>query len=346
MLLKERVVKAEGLPHHRGEKDRDRHGALEKLRSEYEFSLLVGSSRSLTEVLEVIAQVADTQATVLIQGESGTGKELVAKTIHLNSSRREKSFVVVNAGAIPENLLESELFGYEKGAFTGATVTKPGKFELANGGTIFLDEIGDMSPFLQAKILRTIQTRENEHLGGTRVMPLDVRILAATNKSLLPLITQGKFREELYYRLNIVNIHIPALRERTQDIPVLAEFFLTKYAEREHKKIKTICLPALEVLETYGWPGNVRELENVIEHAVILCHETRICVPHLPKEIVGPIMPDIKEVENFYEAVHEFKRLLIVRTLQDTNNNKAEAARRLGLNRTYLFKLLEQLGIR
>lgn len=327
---------------------RDAHTKLmERLRASYEFSHIIGKSTGLRTVLETIAQVADTHANVLIQGESGTGKELVAQAIHFNSSRREQPFIVVNAGAIPENLLESELFGYEKGAFTGAMNSKPGKFELADGGTIFLDEIADMSPQLQGKILRTIQNREIERLGGTRVIPVDVRILAATNKDLLRLIKQGKFRKELYYRLNIVNIALPALRERKEDIPLLANHFLKKYADREHKNIQAISFQALEILETYNWPGNVRELENVIERAVILCHEKEIGVVHLPREIVGLEPLEMKEHHHdFTEAVNEFKKLLVLRTLQETGNNKAEAARRLSLNRTYFFRLLEQLEIR
>jgi len=319
---------------------------MQRLRMTHEFSHIIGKSPGLRNVLETIAQVADTQANVLIQGESGTGKELIAHAIHCNGSRRDKPFVVVNASAIPETLLESELFGYEKGAFTGATTSKQGKFELANPGTIFLDEIGDMPLALQGKILRTIQNHEIEHLGGTRVIPIDVRILAATNKILPQMIEQGKFREELYYRLNIVSIFLPPLRERQEDIPLLAHYFLQKYREREKKNIDTISLQALEMMELYDWPGNVRELENVIERAVILCKERKIDVVHLPREIIGANIPELAHHQRFSDAVHEFKKLLILNTLQKTHNNKAEAARRLGLNRTYFFKLLDQLGIK
>ncbi len=318
---------------------------MEKLRSTYNFSDIIGNSRELKNVLETIAEVADTQANILIQGESGTGKELVAQAIHRNSSRRGKSFVTVNAGAIPDCLLESELFGYEKGAFTGAVTAKPGKFELANGGTLFLDEIGDMSILLQAKLLRAIQDREIEHLGGTQLIPVNVRLLSATNKNLHSLIREKKFRQDLYYRLNVVNIFIPPLRERKDDIPILANHFIKKYAAREQKLVQGLTLQALQILEAYNWPGNVRELENVFERAVILCHEKEIDVNHLPREIAGLNGFEIRKYHNFTEAVNEFKRLLILRTLQETGNKKAEAARRLGLNRTYFFKLLKRLRI-
>lgn len=325
---------------------KDAHTQLmDRLRESHKFSGIVGKSPELRTVLETIAQIADTQAYVLIQGESGTGKELIAKAIHFNSSRRDHPFIVVNAGAIPETLLESELFGYEKGAFTGATGAKPGKFELATGGTLFLDEIGDMSPSLQGKILRAIQNQEIERLGGTKVIPVNVRIVAATNKDLHALMKQGKFRQELYYRLNIVNICLPPLRERKEDIALLANYFLKHYAARERQDVQRISLQALQVLETYNWPGNVRELENVIERAVILCRGKEIGLAHLPREIVGVALPTTKRHHDFTEAVTEFKKLLVLRTLQETGNNKAEAARRLHLNRTYFFSLLKKLGI-
>ncbi len=316
------------------------------LRDEYCFKEIIGNSQAITRILKIISEVADTKSNVLIQGESGTGKELVARAIHVNSSRRKKPFVTVNSGAIPETLLESELFGYQAGAFTGAKGSKSGKFELADGGTLFLDEIGDMSPFLQCKILRAVQYRTIERLGGVQTIPVDVRILAATHKNLYASMKEGTFRQDLFYRLNIINIALPPLRERLEDIPVLANHFLTRYNKREGKTIGKFSLRALEILQTYAWPGNVRELENVVERAVILCHDTVVDVHHLPRELLGNQKTPVRGYKNYHRAVAEFKKLLITRTLQETDNCKAEAARLLGLNRTYFFKLLDQLGMK
>ena len=317
---------------------------MQVLRDAYEFNDIIGKSPALRKTLEIISQVADTHSNILIQGESGTGKELVARALHANSRRKNKSFIIVNSGAIPENLLESELFGYEPGAFTGAKHSKPGKFELAHGGTLFLDEIGDMSPFLQCKILRAVQSCQIERLGSTETISVDVRILAATNRDLRKLVKQGMFRQDLYYRLNIIKINVSPLRERIEDIPLLAYYFLKRYSKREHKQIRDISLAALQVLQTYDWPGNVRELENVIERAVILCHDKIIDVRHLPREIIGPVSNPSSGCQKYHAAVDEFKKLLIKRTLKQTKS-KAEAARKLGLNRTYFFKLLHQFGI-
>lgn len=317
---------------------------MQALRNTFDFNEIIGKSPALRKTLEIVSQVADTHSNILIQGESGTGKELVARALHLNSSRRNKPFIIVNSGAIPESLLESELFGYKPGAFTGAKHSKPGKFELADGGTLFLDEIGDMSPFLQCKILRAVQNYQIERLGGTHAISVDVRILAATNRDLRELIKKGMFRQDLYYRLNIMRINLPPLRERIEDIPLLAYYFLKRYNKREQKEIHNISLEALEILQTYHWPGNIRELENVIERSVILCHDKTIAVQHLPREIIGAGTVPLVDYQNFHAAVKEFKKLLIIRTLQQTKN-KAEAARRLRLNRTYFFKLLHQLGI-
>jgi len=307
---------------------------------------IIGRSPAIEEVKRLIRAVADSHAPILITGESGTGKELVAHAIHCGSSRSNKPFVVLNAGAIPNGLLESELFGYERGAFTGATRTKLGKLELSKGGTIFLDEIGDMPLSLQAKILRAIENHEIERLGGTKLISLDFRLVAATNKDLHQLVEKKKFREDLYYRLNVINISLPALRDRRQDIPLLAYYFLKKYAKEEHKNIISISLQAFEVLETYNWPGNIREIENVIERAVILCDGQTIEVDHLPKEITSLEDSKFCTSKSYNDIVKDFKKLLILRTLQDTNYNKTEAAKRLGLNRTYLFKLLKSFDIK
>ncbi|MBD3340125.1 MAG: hypothetical protein GF353_13505 [Candidatus Lokiarchaeota archaeon] len=306
---------------------------------------IIGKSPKLKKELRMVTEVSDTQSNVLIQGESGTGKELIARAIHSNSSREGKPFVVVNSGAIPENLLESELFGYEKGAFTGARELKPGKFELANEGTMFLDEIGDMAPFLQCKILRALQQQEIERLGSTETIHVNVRIVSATNKNLLKLIKQGMFRRDLFYRLNTIRINLPPLRERLEDIPILADYFLKYFSKREQKEIKKISTRVLGILQTYKWPGNVRELENVIERAVILCHDKTIDIEHLPPEIVSHENGELKSKCNFVQAVNEFKKLLIRRTLNDVDGNKAEAARQLGLNRSYFFKLLKDFKL-
>jgi len=244
-----------------------------ELQERYRLSNIVGNSRKMQEVFQAIAQVAPSDATVLIRGESGTGKELVAHAIHYNSPRASGPFIKVSCAALPESLIESELFGYEKGAFTGALSTKKGRFEAAHGGTLFLDEIGDLSPNVQVKLLRVLQEREFERLGSSKTIQVDVRIIAATHQDLEDLMRQGRFREDLYYRLNVFPIYMPPLRERKTDILLLAEHFLEKYSRQYQKKIKRISTPAIDMLMAYHWPGNVRELENWIERAVIVCNE-------------------------------------------------------------------------
>ncbi len=255
---------------------RERSFYLEEVRENFHFEGVIGESPKMREVMEVVSLVARTDATVLIYGESGTGKELLARSIHFQSDRADRPFVVVNCGAIAETLLESELFGHEKGAFTGAHARKLGKFEIADGGTLFLDEIGEMSPTMQVKLLRVLQEKTFERVGGVNPINVDVRIIAATNRNLKEMVQEGTFREDLYYRLNVVPIKLPPLRERREDIPLLCDFLIKKHAEKLHKKVKGITPQALRMLKRYHWPGNVRELDNVIERAVILTKDEMI----------------------------------------------------------------------
>ena len=250
-------------------------------------STLIGESRSMVRVSEFIGRVAKSDSTVLIRGESGTGKELVARAIHANSLRPDKPFVAINCAAIPETLLESELFGHEKGAFTGAAGTKKGKFEAAEDGTLFLDEIGEMAPLLQAKLLRVLQQREFERLGGNRLLPFNARVVAATNKNLEQAIKDGEFRQDLYYRLNVVSVALPPLREHREDIPLLALYFANKYAAKCKRSFKGIAVEARALLMQYSWPGNVRELENAIEHAIVMGLTDEILLEDLPKRTAG-----------------------------------------------------------
>ncbi len=295
----------------------------------YNITNIIGNSKAMHEVYANIARVAKSNATVLIRGESGTGKELVAHAIHYNSPRAKKPFVKVNCAAIPDNLIESELFGHEKGAFTGAVARKPGKFELAQGGTIFLDEIGDLSPQLQVKLLRVLQEKEFERVGGWETVKVNVRVIAATNRDLETLMAEGRFREDLYYRLNVFPIYLPPLRERRTDILLLAEHFLEKYARENGKDIRRITTPAIDMLMRYHWPGNVRELENCIERAVLLCEEPAIHSYHLP-----PTLQTADESRSavdlpFAEAVRHFETDLIVDALKATRGNIRKAAERL-----------------
>jgi Nif-specific regulatory protein len=254
----------------------------EELRERYDFSHMIGSSGGMRQVYEQIAQVTGTNTTVLIRGESGTGKELVAHAIHYNSPRAKKPFVKVSCAALPDTLIESELFGYEKGAFTGAQARKPGRFELAESGSLFLDEVGDLNLTTQIKLLRVIQAREFERLGSTQTLKTNVRLIAATNKDLEKAIADGEFREDLFYRLNVYTIFIPPLRERKPDVMALSDYFLEKYTKEHNKTIKRISTPAIDMLMSYHWPGNVRELENAIERAVLVCDGNVIHGHHLP----------------------------------------------------------------
>jgi len=292
--------------------------------------------------------VADTNATALITGESGVGKELVARAIHYNSSRKDKPLVVVNCGAIPEALLESELFGYEKGAFTGATTTRLGRFELADGGTIFLDEIGDMSFNLQVKLLRAIQEKTFERIGGAKTMDVDVRIIAATNRNLEELVKEGKFREDLYYRLNVVPIHIPPLRERKQDIPLLYAHFLEKSNSINNACVEGFTQDTMEILIDYDYPGNVRELQNLVERLVVLKKAGWINIEDLPEKFYTQgkkeeIQFDLNK--GYDTLVSEFEQRLILKALGETNGVKSKAAQILSMNRTTLIEKMKRLGI-
>lgn len=318
-----------------------------QLKDKYKFENLIGMSFPMQKVFEMIEKVADTNATVLITGESGVGKELVARAIHYNSSRKDNPLVVVNCGALPETLLESELFGYEKGAFTGALATRLGRFEIANGGTIFLDEIGDMSINLQVKLLRVLQEREFERLGGNKPIKVDVRVIAATNRNLEQLVKEGKFREDLYYRLNVVPIHIPPLRERKQDIPLLVDHFIRLSNAINNGQIEGVSEEAMRLLMEYDYPGNVRELQNVIERIVVLKKRGRIEVDDLPEKMIRPTKPVFEfDLSKGYETlVTEFEKSLIMKALAEAKGIKSKAAKALNLNRTTLIEKMRRLGI-
>jgi two-component system response regulator PilR (NtrC family) len=301
------------------------------------FANFIGKSESMQKVFSLIRQVADTRSTVLITGESGTGKELVAKAIHFNSSRKDKPFVTVNCGALPETLLESELFGYMKGAFTGATANKQGLFEAANGGTIFLDEISATTPALQIKLLRVLQEREFMRVGGTTDIKVDVRVIAASNKDLLAEVSKGTFREDLFYRLNVILIPLPALRDRKEDIPLLVDFFLTKFAPG--KEPKKITPDALKLLMGYRWAGNVRELENTIERLIILASGDTISREHVPDSVnTPPVSPELipteipKEGLDLEALLGNAEKALLQKALEKTGGVKTEAAKLLGLS--------------
>lgn len=313
---------------------------------------LIGNSDAMKRILELIDKVADSDSTVLIYGESGTGKELVARAIHYRSDRMDKPLVPINCAAIPSDLLESELFGYEKGAFTGAHRTKIGRFEYANGGTLFLDEIGEMSPQLQVKLLRVLQEKSFERLGGVRPIQIDVRIIAATNRNLEKAMEEGKFREDLYYRLSVIPIHIPPLRERKEDIPVLVEHFLEKFNREKGRNITGISPKAMDKLMTYWWPGNVRELENLIERVVVLKRSGTIDVEDLPEKILtsgakdplGTIVLPEQGIQ-LDATIHRLERELILQALKRTKGVKKEAAQLLGMKRTTLIQKMKRNNI-
>ncbi len=297
----------------------------------FDRSHIVGNSKTMESVFELMQQVADADTTVLILGESGVGKELIADALHRNSSRRSHPFVKVNCAALPETLLESELFGHEKGAFTGAHTQKKGRFELANGGTIFLDEIGDLSPATQIKLLRVLQQREFERLGGISTIKVDVRIIAATNCDLSRMIETNQFRQDLYYRLNVFPLHVPPLRERKTDIMPMTDFFIEKYRKVHNKNIRRISTPAIDMLTSYHWPGNVRELENCIERAVLLTNEGVIRGHHLPPSLQIAESSGVESGNNLKAMMESMERELIVDSLKSSKGNMAKAARELGL---------------
>jgi two-component system, NtrC family, response regulator HydG len=304
---------------------------------------MIGSSPSYRRMLSLVEQVADSSATILIQGESGAGKELVARAIHERSGRRNGPFVAVNCAALPETLLESELFGYEKGAFTGAAGRKDGRFELANGGTLFLDEVADLSLVTQPKILRMLQEGEFERLGGTRTIQVDVRIVAATNQDLADMVREKRFREDLYYRLNVITVRVPPLRERHEDIRLLAQHYLRVYAAKNSRKLDGFSNEALEQLESYRWPGNVRELENLIERMVLLARKDRIDAEDLPEEIAGVKRPPRDAIlELVGTPLADVEQRLLDETLRITGGNKTQAAKLLGIDVRTVARKLER----
>ncbi len=303
-----------------------------ELSKKYSFSNIIGNSRKMQEVFYLITQVAKSNANVLLLGESGTGKELVANAIHYNSLRENKPFIKINCAALPSNLVEAELFGHEKGAFTGASRQKEGKFELAGGGTIFLDEIGSLAPESQGKLLRVLQERELQRLGGTRTIKVNVRVIAATNRDLAGAVESGAFREDLFYRLNVYPIYLPSLREREADILLLSDYFLEKYSKEYGKDIKRISTPAIDALIRYHWPGNVRELENCIERAVLLCDDQVIHSYHLPPTLQTAEDTGTQQSRSFDEAVERFERELLIDALKTSRGNMRRAA--MGLKTT------------
>ncbi|MBI2413254.1 MAG: sigma-54-dependent Fis family transcriptional regulator [Deltaproteobacteria bacterium] len=315
---------------------------------------ILGTSAEIQEVRDTIDKIADTDSTVLILGESGTGKELVARALHYGSTRSNKPFVPINCGAIPEDLLESELFGYEKGAFTGAIATKIGRFEAAHEGTVFLDEIGDMSPGLQVKILRVLQEKEFERVGGRNSIKVDVRVVAATNQDLEKAVEEKRFRKDLFYRLNVIPIHLPPLRDRREDVPLLLSQFVDKLSKRKKKSIKGISQDAIRLFEAYDWPGNIRELENLVERLVVLKESDSVITPRdLPDKIrqskaletLSSAVELPEEGIDFNTAVDNFERDLIIGALSRVNGVKKKAAEYLNLNRTTLIEKMKRKGL-
>jgi Nif-specific regulatory protein len=331
-----------------------------ELKKEYNFRNIVGKNEQVRKILEQINTVSNTTASVLITGETGTGKEMIAKIVHFLSDRRENKFISVNSAAIPENLLESELFGYEKGAFTGAIGNKKGKFELADRGTIFLDEIGEMPLQLQSKILRALQEKEIEPLGSEKSTKIDIRIIAATNRDLKKMVDEKKFRADLYFRLNVITLHMPALRERKDDIPLLVDFFIKRYNELYGKQVASIDSAVEEIFMNYEWPGNIRELENVIERAVIMAKGNLIDSSLIPDAINpakskddGFNIKNYMKIESkkkasgtiYKEVIGELEKWLIEEMLVDTGNNKLKTAQKLGINRNTLKSKMKEYGI-
>ena len=320
----------------------------ETLRLQFDRGNLIGRSAAMTRLLETVAQVAPSEATVLITGESGTGKEMIAGAIHYNSPRREGPFIKINCAAIPETLLESELFGHEKGSFTGADRRKEGKFRQASGGSLFLDEVSEMSLAMQVKLLRVLQEREITRVGGEEVIRVDVRVIAATNRDLLREIEAGRFRTDLFYRLNVVTLHVPPLRERRDDIPLLAEHFLRGFAEKNRKDVRGFTPQAMDRLLRYDWPGNVRELMNTVERGVVMTRSPFIDEGELTPILLdrqaagGPASPTGAAGESSLEAL---EKATILKTLEQTGGNKSEAARRLGITRRTLHQKLKKYGV-
>ncbi|MCH7754325.1 sigma-54-dependent Fis family transcriptional regulator [candidate division KSB1 bacterium] len=327
-----------------------------QLKSKYSFKQIIGNSKSMQDVFRSLERVVEANVTVSIRGESGTGKELLARSIHFNGLRKQKAFVAVNCAAIPESLLESELFGHEKGAFTGAIARRVGKFEQADGGTLFLDEIGDMPHSTQVKILRVLQERQFQRVGGTETVEVDVRVISATNKNLEEEMKKGNFREDLYYRINVYPIFVPPLRKRREDIPALAAFFLGKYNKEYRRKVKAILPQTLDYLMNYEWPGNVRELENILERSFLHASDGVLAAEHLPITITsfkedlnsGDSFINLKKVVSLTRQITPLKDLekeVLQQAIKLTNYNMSNAALELGIGRTTLYRKLEKYGI-
>ena len=334
------------------------HGSLEKeverlkeeLSDRYHLRSIVGSSAAMRKVYDQIGKVLESEITVFIAGESGTGKELVAKAIHYASLRSDGPFIDVNCAAIPEGLQESELFGHEKGAFTGAVATHPGKFEQASGGTIFLDEVGEMSPSAQARLLRVLQERVLQRVGGTATIDLDVRVISASNRDLQKMVEEGTFRQDLFYRLVVFPISLPPLRDRREDIPLLVEHFLDKHARDAGKRVTGVDTRAMEALSNHGWPGNVRELENVIHRTLLVSAGLELTLDDLPPNIVAPegraTAPPAATSNGTPKNLEELEREAIVRAMENNKGNLSDVARQLGIGRSTLYRKLEQYGLR
>jgi len=317
-----------------------------ELQRDYNYTNIIGKSAAIAQIFDMIKAVADTDSTVLISGNSGTGKELVAKALHYNSKRSNKPFIALNCGAISENLIESELFGHKKGAFTGAISDKEGFIKAAEAGTLFLDEISEMPPQLQVKLLRAIQEKEYTPVGTTISLPVNVRFIASTNRNLLEYVNQGKFREDLFYRLNVVDIHLPSLKEREGDIPLLADFFLDKYRKQMNKNIKGISNDAMRALMNHEWKGEIRELENVIERAVIFCNEDFINVKNLPAQFQSATEPsEYSPSGSLDESVKRFEKEIIIRALEANEFNKEKTADTLQVGLSTLYRKMKELDI-
>lgn len=341
LLAKVRVMLRIKNLHDELKRERDKNILLtQALEKRYSFGNILGKNARMQEIYELISDISNTDSTVLIQGESGTGKELIARAIHFNSYRKTKPFVVANCSAYSQNLLESELFGHEKGAFTGAIRRKIGRFELAHGGTVFLDEIGEVSPPTQILLLRVLQDHRFERVGGEETLEVDVRVIAATNKNLMEEMKKGNFREDLYYRLNVIPIFVPPLRERKDDILPLASHFLQKFSQEKERDLTGFAPEVMEIFLAHSWPGNVRELENVIEHAAIISKKDKI----LPKDLPQYLHQKPLTAQDLV-SFQDFEKSLILKTLEETNWNKNQAAKRLKINRSTLYGKIRRYGL-
>ncbi len=318
----------------------------EHLDERFKYENIVGKNKEIKQIINVLESVSQTDSSVLITGESGTGKELAARAIHLNSHRRTGPFTAVNCSAFAESLIESELFGHEKGAFTGAIKSKVGRFELANGGTLFLDEIGDLSITVQTKLLRVLETREIERVGSNKPIKIDTRIIAATNKNLEREIEAGRFREDLYYRINVMNIQLPPLRERKDDLPILVNHFIEKFNSKFERNIKHFSSSAFDILMDYNWPGNIRELENVIEHCFVLCDSDIIQIEHLPKRLREREFNTIQSSDtNNFNHIKDAERNIIINTLKKHNGNRSKTAEELNIHPTTLWRKMKRFNL-